>query len=184
MHHCLLEHYGFGQSQSLLPSQLAPGGLCLHGSLRRGGLLSCPGRRGLVLRLGQPPEDRQQGVRAGSPLGLGDSDTLGLCMGLGDRATLLKLAFSSRDFSGAWGSRCAEDLLTKVKVRVCCLPKQQLQFLGERPFSGYSRSCPLPCLPCLYHCDHFCGRAIEANGRAVVPVPGPMDPDPKGALLP
>ena len=38
----------------------------------------------------------------------------------------------------------------KVKVRVCCLSKQQLQFLGERPLSGYSRSCPLPCLPCLY----------------------------------
>ena len=25
---------------------------------------------------------------------------------------------------------------------------------------------------------------IAANGRAVVPVPGPMDPDPKGALFP
>ena len=86
MHHCLLEHYGFGQSQSLLPSQLAPGGLCLHGSLRRGGLLSCPGRRGLVLRLGQPPEDRHQGVRAGSPLGLGDRGGLGFA--IGDRDTL------------------------------------------------------------------------------------------------
>ena len=31
---------------------------------------------------------------------------------------------------------------------------------------------------------HFCERAIAANGRAVVPVPGPMDPDPKGALFP
>ena len=33
---------------------------------------------------------------------------------------------------------------------LCCFSKQQPQFLGERPFSGYSRSCPLPCLPCLY----------------------------------
>jgi hypothetical protein len=31
-----------------------------------------------------------------------------------------------------------------------CFSKQQPQFLGEQPFSGYSRSCPLPCLPCLY----------------------------------
>ena len=36
--------------------------------------------------------------------------------------------------------------------------------------------------PCLY--SPFYERAIVANGRAVVPVPGPMDPDPKGALLP
>ena len=31
---------------------------------------------------------------------------------------------------------------------------------------------------------HLYERAIEANGRAVMPAPGPMDPDPKGALLP
>ena len=63
MHHCLLEHYD-----------------------PWGGLLYCPGRRGLVLRLGQPPEDRQQGVRAGSPLGLGDHG--GLVFAIGDRDTL------------------------------------------------------------------------------------------------
>ena len=36
---------------------------------------------------------------------------------------------------------------------------------------------PLPVYP-LYE------RPIEGNGRAVMPAPGPMDPDPKGALLP
>ena len=70
MHHCLLEHYDPWD-----------------------GLLYCPGRRGLVLRLGQPPEDRQQGVRAGSPLGLGDRGGLGFA--IGDRDTLLWAPSSS-----------------------------------------------------------------------------------------
>ena len=90
----------------------------------------------------------------------------------------------------------------------------QLQSLGERLLSEYSLlllllllllpfwllGCTSPCLPQAAEADsvpqdlslalcplpvyHFCERAIAANGRAVVPVPGPMDPDPKGALLP
>ena len=79
---------------------------------------------------------------------------------------------------GAWGPRGGQRFCPPF---LCCLPKQQSQFLGERPLSGYSRSCPLPCLPCLY--SPFSERAIAANGRAVVPVPGPMDPDPKGAFV-
>jgi hypothetical protein len=39
----------------------------------------------------------------------------------------------------------------------------------------------LPCVPCLY--TTFCVRAIVANSRADVPVPGPMDPDPTSTLL-
>ena len=32
--------------------------------------------------------------------------------------------------------------------------------------------------------SHLHEKAIEANGRAVMPAPKPMDPDPKGALMP
>ena len=56
-------------------------------------------------------------------------------------------------------------------------PAPQKQKKEERA----PRICHLPCVPCLY--TTFCVRAIVANGRAAVPEPGLMDPDPKSALL-
>ena len=165
------------------------------------------------------------GFELGSPRGLGNRDALGW------GSSLIRLwGFGVALFGGLGAARRPE----VSPPFLCCFSKQQPQFLGERPFSGYSRSCPLPCLPCLYttcakeplrptvgllclcqglwirtrqvlSCPragtrwrtfrtqryskalpplsvyHSCVRAIAANGRAVVPVPGPMDPDPTGA---
>ena len=214
MHHCLLEHYGFGQSQSLLPSQLAPHGLCLHGSL---GGCAPPALRSTSLT----HIPRRQ------------------CLGRAPRACLASGAWGLRDrdgvrawlTSGAWESRRAGRLSSSSP-----LLNNKIARPGSVPPSVAvsPRICYLPCLPCLYTpctkellrptvgllclrqglwirtrkvlcCPragtrwrtfrtqryskenefcHLCERAIEANGRAGVPVPGPMDPDPKGALLP
>jgi hypothetical protein len=88
------------------------------------------------------------------------------CLGRGARACLA---------SGAWGSRRAGRLSSSSP-----LLKNKIARPGSVPPSVAvsPRICYLPCAPCL------CERAIAANSRAVVPVPGPMDPDPKGALLP
>jgi hypothetical protein len=72
----------------------------------------------------------------------------------------------------------ADQCLTNAEKQKHMLPSwERTSLRGRVPQDLLIALCPLPVF-------HLYERAIEANGRAVVPVPGPMDPDPKGALLP